>query len=118
MPFKKEYVAPPAPPPPDRAGISTDGRYVDPFAPKQNHWELETDESGMQALGGMIGTINDLSDFLTLYFCTQARVFFFYICLSILAQLLHWVTTPRAIEIKHLTDIASSVSLHLYEHSP
>jgi len=27
----------------------------------------------MEALGGMIGTINDLSDFLTLYFCTQAR---------------------------------------------
>jgi len=24
-------------------------RYVDPFAPKHNHWELETDESGMEA---------------------------------------------------------------------
>jgi len=61
------------PPPADRAGISTESPYVDPFAPQHNRWELESDESGMEALGEMITVMNELSDFLTLYFCVQVR---------------------------------------------
>jgi hypothetical protein len=78
LPRKKIFHAPLPPPPPsthiNRTGIFADGgdaRYVDPFEPTYNRWELENDESGIEALGKMVTTINDLSNFLTLYFCVQ-----------------------------------------------
>jgi hypothetical protein len=84
LPRKKISQAAPSPPPPppstfgtNRTGISTGettGRYVNPFEPTVFRWELEDDESGIQALGQMVTTINDLSDFITLYFCVQGLV--------------------------------------------
>jgi hypothetical protein len=76
LPRKKALKPPPPPPPPafadNRTGIGAAGaRYVDPFKPAYNRWELENDESGIEALGEMILTINELSDFLVLYFCVQ-----------------------------------------------
>jgi hypothetical protein len=50
------------------AGISSAAEGV--AAPSEHRWQLPTDESGMIKLGESMTTIRELSDLLTLYFCT------------------------------------------------
>ena len=82
LPRKKVSGAPPPPPPPsiffaNQTRMSADSfekLYVDPFKPTVSRWELENDDDGIDELGQMITTINELSGFLNLYFCTQGLV--------------------------------------------